>query len=197
MVLVKNTISEDIFELFCNNNNVACRRVPVANIPTPDYEIAIGSDSIYVEIKQIDLGDSGKIPGRSSDGKQICSKIHEARKQAQSAASAEKPFVLLVYNNADRFQLQGTEHHEFLTGMHGRFVLNLYKDGQQCDSYYDKDGGLNSRKNTSFSGIGHLSTISGTPKVKVYTNPYAKNILRQLPECFEVVNVEIDRNDLK
>src|SRR5512145_294515 len=48
------TISETLFEALCDARGIPCRRIPVGDQSTPDYEIVLGLERVIVEVKQLD-----------------------------------------------------------------------------------------------------------------------------------------------
>jgi hypothetical protein len=50
------TISEVLFESFCKERGIECRRVETTETRTPDYEIRLASGPAAVEVKQLEAG---------------------------------------------------------------------------------------------------------------------------------------------
>jgi hypothetical protein len=48
------TISEELFERYCANAKLVCRRIPEESGKTPDYELVIGTQVIVAEVKEIE-----------------------------------------------------------------------------------------------------------------------------------------------
>ena len=51
--MLKRTISEEQFEAFCQSRGIPLERIPESDTRTPDYQIAIESERVIVEIKEI------------------------------------------------------------------------------------------------------------------------------------------------
>lgn len=181
----KETLSEIIFEEFCVKENLVFDKIPVSTEATPDYKIIVGNDAVIFEIKEIRADKRFQEEGVSSrkPGQHVRAKIHEARKQAKASSKQDKPFVLIVYNNLDPWQLFGTESHDFIVGMYGDMTLLFDKSNNALDSFYGKNKSLALEKNTSFSAVGHMIKRESI-SIILYENPYAKNKLPILPSCF-------------
>jgi hypothetical protein len=54
------TISEVLFERFCQERGIECRRVETTETRTPDYEIRLASGPAAVEVKQLEPGTDDK-----------------------------------------------------------------------------------------------------------------------------------------
>jgi hypothetical protein len=124
------------------------------------------------------------------------SKISEARKQVQYGSKQGLPAIMLVYNNIDPVhQRFGTEDHDFICAMYGEFTVRI--TGETIDSFHGRNQSVAEAKNRSFSTLGRLSTslVSGEMQVTLFENVFAKVPLPydQLPRCFDVKRIEIDR----
>lgn len=51
------TISEQMFEKFCNQNSIKFKKIPTENNPTPDYEFFPNGKKVIAEITQMDQND--------------------------------------------------------------------------------------------------------------------------------------------
>lgn len=192
------TISEEIFEKFCEFNNLPCEKIPERGNKTPDYKVTINSMVVIFEIKQIDSDDgfTGEVNTRMTRtiGKRVREKIDGARKQLKESSENNLPSVLLIYNNLDPKQKFGTEEQDFITAMHGEMTISLHpKTHDIIDSFHGKNQSLRHNKNTSFSGVGHLYTTSEITSVLIYENLYSKNNLnyQSFPSCIDVTRVEL------
>lgn len=194
---MKKTISEQIFEDFCTQNNLEFHRVPESPEKTPDYQVLINGAAIAVEIKQLE-GMSGFNPhGVSSRtvGSHVRKQISAARGQMKVAAKAGIPSILLIHNTVDPLQLFGTEQHDFLCAMYGDLTIRIgLRDFEKSEAFHGRNAQIRSDTNTSFSGIGHLRKTQTGAKVTVYENAYAANALPfdSLPSCIEFVRITIE-----
>lgn len=187
--------AETLFELFCDNHGVSWERVPTGKTRTPDYIVSLNSQSLYIEVKQIDEDDDFQMSqgvGSRTVGSHIRQKIADSRKQVQAGAKMGVPSILLVYNNLDPMQFFGTEQHDFIAAMYGEMTVVL-KDSRIVDSYHGRNSLLREDQNTSFSAFGHLRHSATGPTVRLYENAFARNPLPvvSLPLCFDFVHVEV------
>ena len=191
--------AEALFEQFCEANGIPWQRLPEGATPTPDYRISLGSQSVHVEVKQIDADPDFNPPdgvGTRVVGSHVRQKIADARRQVRVGSSAGCPSALLVYNNLDPLQLFGTEAHDFLAAMYGEMTL-LLQHGEIKESFYGRNALLREDQNTSFSAVGHLVDTPNGPQVHLFENAYARIPLAfpSLPTCSRVTRVTIDGGD--
>ena len=112
--------SEQAFEAFLENLGISFNRVGTAAERRPDYEVTFAGTKVLFEVKQIESDIRfGKILKSRTVGDHVRSKISEAKKQLQWAASKGKPAILVIYNVLDPMHLFGTEDHDFEAVMFG------------------------------------------------------------------------------
>ena len=61
--LMSKTVSENLFEHFCNDNHIEYKRIEASSIPDkkePDYEIQTVTEIVVVEVKQFDPSEEEK-----------------------------------------------------------------------------------------------------------------------------------------
>lgn len=176
------TISEALFEAFCSNNRIECKRIPVDSTPTCDYEINIYGVPIHIEIKQIDddqdlkkhdfgwsyLGKPGEIIRRRIEG---------ARKQIHEAAQNGHPTILLIYNNLINLGPRtGTLDRDFTHGLYGEMTLRIkVETNEVSEPFHGKNRSLQEIKNTSFSAVGRIEQTQGGASIHLFGNMYARN----------------------
>jgi len=189
------TISETIFEEFCNSNNLLWEKITECDQPTPDYKVVLNAETVIVEVKQIDEDDEFTEIGSRIVGEHVRKKINDARtrKQFKIASNERLPAILLIYNNLDPMQAFGTEQLDFRAAMYGEptVVINL-KDNSITDSYDGRNQSLREKKNNSFSAVGLLYQTNEVPAVRIYENTFAENKLdySSLPKCIEVIRIK-------
>ncbi len=104
--------SEALFEHFCGQNGIKCKRIPTDDNKTPDNEIWLDSLQVIVEVKQIDpnskdLKTLGKSPEDwdESDlydempGERVRLKIKRAMPQLRRRAKKKHPAIIVLYDN--------------------------------------------------------------------------------------------------
>ena len=100
------TLSEYLFERFCDEHVIPCQRIPEAQTKTPDYELSHGSARIIVEIKEIEPNKEeleaerivlergvGPVIGHLP-GDRLRSKIAVSSKQIKARAEGRYPSLL-------------------------------------------------------------------------------------------------------
>ncbi len=195
----RKTISETLFEKFCEANALPLKRVQEGAEPSPDYCVCIGSTNVYFEIKQLDEDtEFSNAYSSRTIGDHVRAKINEARNQVRIAANTKDPAVLLIYNNLDPLQRFGTEQHDFIAAMYGEpTVLLSVESGQILDSFEGRNKSFREDKNNSFSAVGRLRTEpNGELSVHVYENIYARFPLlyEELPPCITFNRVDFDES---
>jgi hypothetical protein len=197
---MRKTISEALFEQFCQLNDLAFTLVPVGHAKSVDYNVLFGPTTVAVEIEQIEssagFGPGGRLTRKL--GSHIRYKITEARAQVQEAARTGMPAILLVHNTVDPHQLFGTEEMDFFVAMYGELTVQIRRsDGKLGTPYLGRNARLREDANTSFSGVGHLMTSGDGPRITIYENAYAANPLpfASLPPCIDMVRVTVESAD--
>ncbi len=184
------TISEKIFEEFCRSNNLPCEKILECNQPTPDYKVILNTETVIVEVKQIDKDkEFSEASSFRIIGDHIRAKIKESRKQVKVASKECLPAILLIYNNLDPMQRFGTEQDDFIAAMDGEITVVLSPKHSITNSYRGRNQSLRQDKNASFSAVGLLNQTNQGPTVRIYENIFAENKLNylSLPECFETI----------
>ena len=199
------TSSEQAFESFLSDNNLAFGRIKEEASPRPDYWVEIGEHKLVFEIKELDVDEDFVVVNEPSSpitrihsrtvGEHVRKSIHGARKQIQFAARQGLPSILLIYNNLDPLHLFGTEDYDFLTGMYGELTLLIDKRTGQAmgGPFYGRKAYVSAIKNTSFSAVGRVAPSSGKMTTTLFENAFAKVRIayEQLPPCFHVQRVKI------
>ncbi len=197
--MTKKTISETIFEEFCRSNNLPCEKILECNQPTPDYKVILNSETIIVEVKQINKDEEFTEASSSRIiGKHIRAKIKESRKQVKVASKECLPAILLIYNNLDPMQGFGTEQGDFISAMYGEITVVLNpKVRSITNSYLGRNQSMRHNKNTSFSAVGLLYQTNKDPTVRIYENTFAENKLNysSLPKCIEAIQIDLAQSD--
>ncbi len=193
------TVSESVFEEFCDSNNIVCEKISEGSEPTPDYLVTLTGRQFVVEVKQIDHDtDFNSEDGVSTriTGSHIRKKIHDTRirKQLKNATDKGTPTILLVYNNMDKMQSFGTEPHDFISAMYGELtvVLNT-KNNKIEDSFRGRNASFRENRNTSFGAVGRLYKMKSVPAIHLYENVFAKNRIdfSLLPEFIKVTRIAL------
>src|SRR5579885_2031866 len=158
-----NTKSEDLFEELLNANGVRFARVGEVKekaAKRPDYLVEIAGLKIMFEVKQLGNEEGPEhgqhIRGRQSPGAQLRRLISRSKKQIQFGADQSIASVLLVYNNNDPLQLNGTEAVDFSTAMYGELTVLVDRHTREkSELFHGRKNEMQESKNTSFSAVGH------------------------------------------
>jgi hypothetical protein len=193
--MTRKSSSETLFEQFCQAHRLRYTDVPEGASHTVDYLLHVGDVPVAVEIEALEEM-RGWNPGgvhTRSVGEHLRRKMNDARKQVQAASKAGHPTLLLVQNTVDPFQAFGTEPHDFLAAMYGDYTVRIVQS-RIVDRYRDKNAMLQRGRNTSFSGVGQLSTSQNGPRVHIYENFFARIPLpfEVLPEAISVSRIEVE-----
>jgi hypothetical protein len=107
---VKRTSSEREFEAFCRIRGIPLERIPEADTRTPDYEIAIGSERVIVEVKETSPNPEelesqrlvkergyGKAIG-GTPGDRVRKMIRSASAQLKARSQGVLPALLVVFD---------------------------------------------------------------------------------------------------
>ena len=205
-----NTKSEDLFEAFLTENDVAFSRIEEVQNQEgehrPDYLVELGTGQLIFELKQLGDDDAAERAKRvggwsSTPGEALRQLITRSKKQIQYGASQGIPSLLLVYNNTDPvFQTRGTDAFDFRTAMYGELTMLIDRQADTSSEFFHgRKSGLQENKNTSFSAVGHLCDRNGKTTVTLWENAFAKIPLPfdQIPLCFTVQRVEINNSPLR
>ncbi len=171
------TVSEELFERFCAENEVSYSPIPRATdegIKTPDFEILINARRIIVEVKQLDpespddkkyqkqLDELGITDVHENKVTQrIRGKISDAMPQLNRWANKETPGLLFLYSN---LPLDGRyiQPRYILEAMYGEETLEIVLPNNRTIQPHISNvrfGGkrkVTSQYNTSLSAIVNL-----------------------------------------
>ena len=195
---VKNiTISEKLFEDFCNNNKILFKRIAKSFIrgkKEPDYEVYNNSHQIIVEIKQYDPNSEeqrlqkqleergytdsfGKEPGAKAR-----LKIQAGAKQLKARCNGRNiPTLLVLYNNVP-ISNRGVDPYEIKTAMHGIEKIDL-NQSLSNSSLEIVDRGFGPKRkmtpncNTTISAIATLHCTDNGIGMHIFHNIYASTPL--------------------
>jgi hypothetical protein len=201
------TISEHLFERFCQEKSINFRRLDVSNLPdikTPDYEIFTSGGSIIVEVKQLDPNEEDKRlynqllneddvdVRRQVPGSRIRGKISDAMPQLKIAAKEGKPALIALYSNLilDAKQI---DPYDVLTAMYGLETATIIVPPHASKKPYLKHVKFGGKKkvapefNTTLSAILTLYEDWGSHELfaSIFHNVYAAhgldpNVIRGL-----------------
>jgi hypothetical protein len=104
------TLSEKLFEKFCDDHGIACQRIEEGIGKTPDYELSLSGTSAIAEVKEIERNEAEKESDRllnergygevlsNVPGGRARSKITKASPQIKRRTKGKKPGILVLYD---------------------------------------------------------------------------------------------------
>ena len=210
-VACMRTKSEELFEKFVADNNLAFERIKEDTTPRPDYLVSLGDAKIIFELKELaedENFDAVKDPDHphvKSHSRTVGDHVSAQNRKLEETDSVRAkqgiPSVLLIYNNVDPvFQAFGTEDMDFVAAMYGEFTIMIEKNTRQSsEMFHGNNQLLQERKNTSFSSVGRLCDRDrrhhrDLVRKRVFKSrklPYDR-----LPPCFEVRRVEVSHRSV-
>ncbi len=167
------TKSEELFETFCNSNDILFNKIPTASyqgLQTPDYEIILFSNHVIVEVKQFDpntedlvLIENYHTKGRTGiygnePGKRVRNKITDAMPQLRILAKYKYPAILVLYDNIQT-GIRHADSYNVKTGMYGLECVDIAfpTDMNSEPSIIDQRRGgkrkVTDQHNTTLSGV--------------------------------------------
>jgi hypothetical protein len=183
------TQSEQLFESFCRQHRIVCRRVAAASTRTPDYEIYLSRRKVAVEVKEISPNRDEQKAQRlarlgqfvvvsSTPGDRVRGKISDAVPQLKASTKGRCSGLLVLLDTG--FVAEHTSPYNIRVAMHGfeTHYLGVPRDRNQPVYLKDKDFGEGKKttatQNTSLSAIAVLDPYSDQITLRVYHNPYAR-----------------------
>lgn len=169
------TVSERLFERYCNDNDIKYKRIEASSISNkkePDYEIQTVTELVIVEVKQFDPNEEEKklykqlrergytdAYGREP-GAKVRLKIQAGAKQLKARSKGKLPALLVLYNNVP-ISHRGVDPYEIKTAMYGIEKIDLSVDPDANRVSLTERGFGPKRKmtpssNTSLSAVGAL-----------------------------------------
>lgn len=185
------TQSEQLFEAFCRQHRILCRRVATTTARTPDYNIFLARRKIAVEVKEISpnkdelvaerllrAGKSALVIVNAVPGERVRGKISDAVPQLKAATKGRRCGLLVLFDTG--IAAQHTSAYNIRVAMHGfeTHYLGVPKDPALPVYLKDKDFGKGRKttptNNRSLSAIAVIDARGARPELRIYHNPYAK-----------------------
>jgi hypothetical protein len=191
--LMSKTVSESLFERFCDDNHIEYRRIGASSIPNkkePDYEIQTATEIVVVEVKQFDpseeekklyqqLQERGYTDAYGGElGVKVRHKIQDGAKQLKARSEGKLPALLVLYNNVP-ISDRGVDPYEIKTGMYGieKIDLAVAPDANRVSLIghgFGPKRKVTPSSNTSLSAVGAFySRSNGEPLLVVFHNIHA------------------------
>jgi hypothetical protein len=184
-------MSEQIFETLCTHLGVAWRRVPESSGQTPDYELVLGSTTVFVEVKEtapnaeeresdrlLQERGYGNVTG-GTPGDRVRKKIADCSTQIKARTVGTHPSMLVVFDQGrvDRH----IDPYQIRVAMYGLEQIYIAVPPIGQGSPYATGVGHGPKRkmtadcNTSISAIGALfMTAPDDAHLHVYHNCFAQ-----------------------
>ena len=189
--LNNKTISELLFERFCNENNILWCPIETKSKEkkkTPDYELKCNEQKIIAEIKQFDSNKEDKRVREESkkrdfvgyweeSGRRIRLKIKSALPQLRKLSNNKFPAIIVLYDNVP---IESLDPGDIKSAMYGEEkVTALVPEGTKAEpiiSYVGFGGKrmTTPQDNRTLSAIAHLYKFQNDLlRIRFYHNIYA------------------------
>jgi hypothetical protein len=190
--MVKKTISEALFERFCDQNGVHWWNIPVISVgsgKSPDYRIECGGNIVIAEVKEFalspdDLARLERLRSLGTTGvfdpkldERVRRKINHAMPQLRQTAKHTYPAIIVLYDDATLLPLEGLE---IRLAMYGQDIVEIGVTGSPSNpipfTRHRFGGGrkVDIRQNTTLSAVALLTEKpDGFQHLAFYHNKYA------------------------
>jgi len=183
------TVSELLFEQFCNENLILYSRIEHQDYQTPDYDTYFAEQLVIVEVKQVDSNDNdekyreqgrqrGIVVYRPKSDRRVRNKIDSAKKQLKLRSQGKHPAMLVLYDNVP---LRPIDASDIKTAMYGDESVSFLvpENPEDTSIEIEKVGFGSGRKftpnhNTTFSAIAFLYKSGDTLRLSIFHNIHAK-----------------------
>lgn len=180
------TLSEELFERFCEERGIPFEIVATAAHRTPDYLLDLGGVKVACEVKQIDPNDedSADLAALRSSQQTVArclrnrlsAKLKNISGQLRRARDDGHPTLLVVLDNTPFSQ--ALDHDDVLEGMFGEFVFEetIDQTGKVLSTrpHFGKNRRVGPGCNESMSALAVLrSSAESGMTLSIYHNPFA------------------------
>ena len=180
---MSRTTSEEVFERFCAQRGIGCRRIPEADTRTPDYELDCDTVTLVVEVKEVTPNEEereserlalergvGKVVSHTP-GDRVRRKIKSCSGQIKARSRGILPSMLVVF---DRGRVVGhVDAYNIRVAMYGLEQVHIAVPPIGPGSPYAVGMGYGPKRqmtpkhNTSISAIGALM-MTGPNDILLY-----------------------------
>jgi hypothetical protein len=182
------TISEVLFEKFCEENSIRCSQIERQEYPTPDYDVYFDRHLVIAEVKQIDPNATDEalheqvqkgetVADWEESGRRVRLKIDSAKKQLKLRSQGKYPAILVLYDNGSA---GSTDRDDIKTAMYGHECLRIVPASMTGrpiikDVGFGPDRKFTPSHNTTFSAIALLYHFTGALRLSIFHNLHAKS----------------------
>ena len=184
------TQSEELFEQFCNETGIDCRKIEEGDEKSPDFELKFGDITVIAEVKEFDRNEAEKASDKlleergygealgNTPGDRIRKKINSASPQIKKRTKGINPGIIVLF---DQGLVAGhIDPYNIRVAMYGLEQVHIsvphdpsVKPHSTGMSYGPKRK-MTETANTSISAIGALFAAGPEElKFSLYHNKYA------------------------
>ena len=183
------TLSEQLFETYCDRLGIRWRRIVEGRSRTPDYELFLPRRKVIVEVKETtpndeekraaqELKEKGFAVGSLTPGDRVRKLITKAAPQIKARTRGRLPGVLIVFDNG--IVARHIDPYQIRVAMYGFDQLVIGVPNNLRESPYligRKSGGkrkMTEQHNTSLSALGALfCPAKDSVELTLYHNRFA------------------------
>ena len=143
--MTDKTHSEELFEQFCDENELQCSRIPVADaisLKTPDYIMVCDGNTVIVEVKELGISPDDqarreKFISRGTTGVydpkldvRVRRMIDDAMPQLRRLARGKHPAIIVLHSGSSLLPVEGLE---IRLAMYGKDIVEIGLTGDDLN----------------------------------------------------------------
>lgn len=186
-MVVRQTKSERLFQLFCSQHGIEFISVPCEENRTPDFELKRHGQTVIAEVKELrnnpeedallqQLKEQKSIAGWADPRERIKNKISDAYPQLKNRACGILPTILVLFDNGTFAGIDGTDVKNAMYGSES-WTISKHETHEVITPHLARDGKVQSRRNRQLSAVACLRGSEGNLHLHVFHNVYASNPL--------------------
>lgn len=186
--MLQRTVSESLFEQFCDHNHVAWARITpngVAGHKHPDYKIVCSGNVVIVEVKEVGESQARSVlrkqlelsgPADVSEPRpdeQVRKMVYSGSKQIRSARG-KNPALIVLYDDESIIPIDGQA---IRAGMYGQneVAIGSTAGPSRTRHHFGAGQSVSKNQNTTLSAVALLTGQTGHPsRLDFYHNQFAK-----------------------
>ncbi len=183
-------LAEKLFELFCEREEIPCRRISEGERKTADYLIQLGEQEVAVEVKGVSESDefrraqeeqerTGKPHTYSKSSTAVTNRIKDSYAQIKASAGGKRAGLLVLYGHGHAY-FDVDPHTSIRVALSGIDTVDVLvpKDPRQSPQFGSKYQGsgksVTPSMNRALSGVARLNVQYENPiRLEIVRNPHA------------------------
>ena len=183
-------LAEKLFELFCEREEIPCRRISEGERKTADYLIQLGEQEVAVEVKGVSESDefrrareeqerTGKPQVYRKSSTAVTNRIKDSYAQIKASTGGKKAGLLVLYGHGHA-HFDVSPHDAIRVAMLGIDTVGVLvpkdlRQNPQFGSKYQGSGkSVTPSMNRALSGVARLNVQYEEPiRLEIVRNPYA------------------------